>query len=458
MSKIVAKTFDAAKRVMRAVFMGSPNLFTTSDVNRQIDAFKYQLDQLDDKVGLLSDIETTVSVNGGILEILPTYTTIKNRGAEFSGITGLTSGQLLTKNNIVDGNYYLCVAANSELVAHGDDPSHEISGAKFEDGSAKPAANHYVIRSASFRIYNEAELSAAKSTYEILFVIIRVEVAEGAFSVVKYYTEGIEDSAISISRKAENTSKNALLVARNATEVCREVATEVSSEAKEIAQEANATANRLFPLGGITMWGGSTEAEKIPEGFHLCDGSHINVSDEIYTKWAQMGYQVGSHPAIVLPDLRGKFIVGYDSRNTAQEAHDINEDYDQVGKTGGSQDVTLTAAQSGLPTHKHTASSSIKANSQGKYGGEHRHKWFGDDQIETFVQAIGGSKIQDMSGYDAGSDLSSENRSRVYGTSQDGDHTHTIETTINNVDSANAAEAHENRPPYYVIAYIIRIS
>lgn len=436
--------------------MGSPNLFTTSDVNRQIDAFKYQLDQLDDKVGLLSDIETTVSVNGNILEILPTYTTIKNRGAEFSGITGLTSGQLLTKSNIVDGNYYLCVAANVELVTHGDDPSHEISGAKFEDGSAKPAANHYVIRSASFRIYNEEELSAAKSNYEILFVIIRVEVTEGAFSVVKYYTEGIEDSAISIARKAENTSKNALLVARNATEVCREVATEVSREAKEIAQEANATANRLFPLGGITMWGGSTEAEKIPEGFHLCDGSHINVSDEIYQKWAQMGYQVGAHPAIVLPDLRGRFIVGYDSRNSAQESHDINEDYDQVGKTGGSQDVTLTAAQSGLPAHKHSATSSIKMNSQGKYGGDHRHNWFGDDQLENYMAGWGGSTATRLGEYDAGSEL--EGNSKKYDTSLSGDHTHTIETTISDVEAANATEAHENRPPYYVLAYIIRIS
>lgn len=436
--------------------MGSPNLFTTSDVNRQIDAFKYQLDQLDDKVGLLSDIETTVSVNGNILEILPTYTTIKNRGAEFSGITGLTSGQLLTKSNIEDGNYYLCVAANTELVAHGDDPSHEISGAKFEDGSAKPAANHYVIRSASFRIYSETELSAAKSNYEILFVIIRVEVTEGAFSVVKYYTEGIEDSAISIARKAENTSKNALLVARNATEVCREVAMEVSSEAKEIAQEANATANRLFPLGGITMWGGSTEAEKIPEGFHLCDGSHVNVSDEIYTKWAQMGYQVGAHPAIVLPDLRGKFIVGYDSRNSAQESHDINEDYDQVGKTGGSQDVTLTAAQSGLPAHKHSATSAIKMNQQGKYGGDHRHNWFGDDQLENFKAGWGGSTATRNGSYDAGSELAGE--SKIYDTSLNGDHTHTIETTISDVTAENASAAHENRPPYYVLAYIIRIS
>ena len=49
MSKIVDKVFDAGKKIIRSVFLGSPNLFTTSDLNRQIEAIKYQLDSLDDK-------------------------------------------------------------------------------------------------------------------------------------------------------------------------------------------------------------------------------------------------------------------------------------------------------------------------------------------------------------------------------------------------------------------------
>jgi len=484
MSKIIAKAFDATKRVVRAVFMGSPNLFTTSDLNRQIEAFKFQLDQLDNKVGLTSDIDLAVLLNteSNLLLVTPTFTTIVNRGMEFKGITGLVSGQQLQKSGLDEGEYYICVAANQELLTSQDDSSKEISGASFEDGSQANAASHYIVKQASFQILTPAELVTAKSTYDILFILMRVDVKEVedeeeegattlAFTTTKYYTPGIEESAISIARDAENISKEAREIANNATDVCkdtaREVATEIMeavvetvNEANQTSQEAKTLADRVFPLGGIAMWAGgitNNEGDSIlPEGFHLCDGSHVNTTNEIYTKWAQMGYQVGANPAIILPDLRAKFVVGYDSRNAAQEAHDINEDYDQIGKDGGAQEVTLTASESGLPAHKHTATSTIKMNSQGKYGGDHRHNWFGDDQLANYEAGWGGSSHQRLGEYDAGSEL--EGNSQKYDTSLNGDHTHTIETTIADVEAAGATDAHENRPPYYVVAYIIRIS
>ena len=46
MSKIVTKAFDATKKVVRSIFRGSPNLLTSSDLNRQFEALKHQIDEV----------------------------------------------------------------------------------------------------------------------------------------------------------------------------------------------------------------------------------------------------------------------------------------------------------------------------------------------------------------------------------------------------------------------------
>ena len=66
-----------------------------------------------------------------------------------------------------------------------------------------------------------------------------------------------------------------------------------------------------------------------------------------------------AHKTIALPDLRGRVVAGKDnmggstaSRITSGGAPAI--DGTTLGKSGGVQDVTLTAAQSGLPSHSHS--------------------------------------------------------------------------------------------------------
>lgn len=58
-----------------------------------------------------------------------------------------------------------------------------------------------------------------------------------------------------------------------------------------------------------------------------------------YSKWALCN---GNNNT---PDLRGRFIVSYDERDS---------DYNALGKTGGSKTHTLTAEQSGMPAHSVT--------------------------------------------------------------------------------------------------------
>ena len=97
------------------------------------------------------------------------------------------------------------------------------------------------------------------------------------------------------------------------------------------------------------------------------------------------------------PDLRGKFVVGY---------HDGNGDYD-VGDTGGAETVTLTTAQ--IPSHKHTTN----------IDGGH------------VIPGNGGSSFP-------------------YGGAG------TYASTVFSMNNTGGGGAHENRPPFYALCYIMK--
>ena len=94
------------------------------------------------------------------------------------------------------------------------------------------------------------------------------------------------------------------------------------------------------------------------------------------------------------PDLRGRFVVGY---------HSSNGDYD-VGDTGGVESVTLTVNQ--IPAHSHVYQNQVAITDAGE------RPW-----------------------------PASNNDCRL-------DDANTTET--------GGGQAHENRPPYYALCYIMK--
>ena len=148
------------------------------------------------------------------------------------------------------------------------------------------------------------------------------------------------------------------------------------------------------------------ENHLVPPGAILMWSGAIN---DIPVGWALCDGSNGT------PDLRDRFVVGAGSSYS-------------VGNTGGAQSVTLTTAQ--LPAHNHTATSDTT--------GEHTHKYTRLGLLSSkTVEA--GTSIRDR--YSAVSDTSSA-----------GAHSHEI--TVNNTGSG---EPHENRPPYYALAYIMKL-
>ncbi|HBS87549.1 MAG TPA: hypothetical protein DEA97_13385 [Bacteroidales bacterium] len=173
-------------------------------------------------------------------------------------------------------------------------------------------------------------------------------------------------------------------------------------------------------MGGIIMWSGTTA----PEGWAICNGQTVN------------GYKT--------PDLSGKFIVSYAASVTDySNPGNLSTTGVNPGNTGGAQSVTLQ--KENVPQHRHE---------KGTYAvlgaGEHSHT-YSYDYSKTDGDESGANKTvitqQGLTG--------NESVTIVY---DGGSHTHTIEGMSGNGSTDGLGSvAHENRPPYYVLAFIMRV-
>lgn len=148
MSKIVDKVFDAGKKIIRSVFLGSPNLFTTSDLNRQIEAIKYQLDSLDDKVGVYSDFKYSIQYGESLLLVRMSISYVETKGCKFTPAPAILEINLTSTAPAA----YVQLLADKETVTYQMDTTHDIAGAKFEDGTSSPAANQIIYKNEELKL------------------------------------------------------------------------------------------------------------------------------------------------------------------------------------------------------------------------------------------------------------------------------------------------------------------
>lgn len=154
-----------------------------------------------------------------------------------------------------------------------------------------------------------------------------------------------------------------------------------------------------IPVGGIIMWSGTLGG--IPDGWALCDGTNGT------------------------PNLAGKFVLG---------ATDIGD----VGSTGGEAAVRLYEQH--LPGHTHP----LGLNGSARSNGAHTHLTRG--QVGSASMAHGDQTML-AGGAGGGGTFSIET---LGGT---GDHTHILN---GRTEATGGNSAHNNMPPYYVLAYIMR--
>tara|TARA_B100000927_G_scaffold225548_1_gene185256 strand:- start:293 stop:3592 length:3300 start_codon:yes stop_codon:yes gene_type:complete len=136
----------------------------------------------------------------------------------------------------------------------------------------------------------------------------------------------------------------------------------------------------------------SGAANAIPSGWYLCDGSNNT------------------------PDLRGRFVVGY---------HNGDGDYD-VNDTGGAKNVTLQSSE--MPSHFHYSFRS----------GNHGQLQNGSNLSANNYPGSGSGRANLYEGYNINSSGSVANVGKTSNT------------------PSGSTSAHENRPPYYALCYIMK--
>jgi microcystin-dependent protein len=171
------------------------------------------------------------------------------------------------------------------------------------------------------------------------------------------------------------------------------------TQASLLGDTFGSSASGTVPVGGIIMWSGSVAS--IPTGWSLCNGANGT------------------------PNLQDKFIVGAGSGYG-------------VGATGGDATVELQITQ--IPSHNHGGLTGLE--------GGHSHGFDSSD--------VSGGTWYGQFGLRTNRGLDS-----AYGGDGIGQGTITLTGAPNHahdIPAQGGGEAHENRPPYYALAFIMRVS
>lgn len=178
----------------------------------------------------------------------------------------------------------------------------------------------------------------------------------------------------------------------------------------------------LLPAGTIVMWSGTSA----PAGWGLCDGT-------TYTKL--------NGGLLKSPDLSGKFIVGYNSGDfDYNQPGDLSTGGTTTSDVGGETSHILSIPE--MPSHVHDISHTHVLH-------ESPHTHSVTDRYSSGQQSVHTITTQN----DAANDHWTNN-TRTTSAATTGI---TIDAYSGDSGSTGSGVAHENRPPYYTLAFIIKL-
>ena len=445
MAEIVNKAYNAAKRIARTIFRGSPSLFTSADLNRQIEALQAQINRLESvtsvKISPLGDYDLVVNLSNHTLRFYlePDEDDESSldmhlfaRGCDFNlGNVQITTPTVSFSGSNVSYWQVIAQLGSPALVQFEDDPTHEIAGAKFQDGTSAAAADQMVYPN-NVSIFLRSGGTLAEN--EILLAEITLDGATGAYLI---------DAAFNTWNKPVGLGmKNQLSSRYNPKAVVT---------APYIGQGFNSLFSHLFrsavPIGTILPFVGNIDTA-LPYGWVPCvalvagvigNSAWTNIDEEAIVVAYKNLYGSshitfgfvdpdGSSPStnrryyritkcmgIDVPDFTDRFLTG--AAATVRSGHESK--YYQIGSIGGKKDWKMT--KDTLP-----------------YG------WFAtagnDDQITTVCDGAVFKK-----------------QSQTWSTNFKGGDSDTWGKYISMGDRNNIEPTIENRPPYYAVYYIMRV-
>jgi microcystin-dependent protein len=226
------------------------------------------------------------------------------------------------------------------------------------------------------------------------------------------------------------------------------------------------------PTGAVIAFAGSSA----PTGWLLCGGQEVAISSN-GALYAVIGTTYGSltngsggagTTHFRVPDLRGRTVAGIDNMSGVDAGRlDIAN---SSGTVVGTQYVTLTSAQSGLPAHQHAntlGSNTVASSSHSHNAGTLAAgmSWFkAADNIYldfNYAGIPGGMAENNRVQFPAGGFVAGNNEGSTAGIGVfNSTDTNTSNTTVSisnvNNTAANAAESHSVMQPTMVLNYIIK--
>lgn len=205
---------------------------------------------------------------------------------------------------------------------------------------------------------------------------------------------------------------------------------------RQLREEVTTLQNRMAalqpaPTGSIMIW----PTDTTPTGWRLCDGSIYNVpsaGDELYDLYQVIGRSFSrsndESGTFRLPDMQGRFVAGKGAN-----------DYDSINQKGGLNTVTLSISE--MPKHNHDSANSTSDATVQTSSNKSLFKFPANEGGLSTVT----DRCVDITAHgDNGNDVRKEDMNEA--------HTHNVSLYARG-DNA----AHENRPPYIVMNYIIKI-
>lgn len=167
------------------------------------------------------------------------------------------------------------------------------------------------------------------------------------------------------------------------------------------------------PVGTIILWSG----EAVPDDWALCNGQSLN--------------------GVQTPDLRGRFVLGVGQGRGLTER--------RMGDRGGSELHTLTAAE--LPAHSHSVPEEFLSFTLP--AGAHDHSYVSENNRHSGPPSVWWQEYHWPGLMGIGLVKNQASRS--------GGHTHVVDIPESPTTAAGGGQPHPNMPPFYVLAYVMRV-
>lgn len=232
-------------------------------------------------------------------------------------------------------------------------------------------------------------------------------------------TEQISGLAEALNEKANTTHTH------TASQIT-DLSTTLQQLESKIKSDIQTDISSSIPKGLIAIWSGNES--DIPSGWHLCDGNEGT------------------------PDLRDKFVLGAGTKHT-------------IKTSGGEEEHTLTQAE--MPAHTHAFSGTPHNHVATLNLSNLKTDTATDNHTHTYTWgtgSFGGSGNGIAEGRDNGT---AEDTRYAQTSAANSSHSHTITgtggVTINNATaggtnaSAGGSTPHNNMPPFYALAYIMKV-